>query len=267
MIALRFSPLESARFGLRVFRAEGDEIDGAALAGTLKSKHVDIAILRLPPQVLGSLQTLREHELIAIVADTRVTYDIALPAAIEPADESVRLVPALPSDVSRLQSLVRDVFAGYVTHYHANPLLRPDDILNGYVEWASSYVRAGRAGDIASLVESRGKIAGFSCCAFDSDSGVATGVLNGIIPAERGRGVYRAMLRRMLHDFSSRGAIRFVTATQVQNLTVQRVWTNEGFVLRSAANTVHLNALFGRNASAASEGDDAPAVARGLSRI
>ncbi len=249
----RESPTESTRFGLRVFRAETDSIDAQALIEALGREHVDVAILRVPAYTLGSLQTLRLRGLAPIVADTIVRYEASLPLAPLVLDESVTLRRAGAHDAERLEALARKIFDGYISHYHANPLFPAAKIADGYGEWAASHVRGNRAGAIAWLVESRGEVAGFSCCRIDETTGLAIGVLNGVLPAFRGRGVYRGMLRRMLHDFGASGLSRFAIATQVQNVAVQRIWVAEGLALTRTDNTVHINAMLGRAHAATNE--------------
>jgi hypothetical protein len=257
MTNLRHTPLESARFGLRVFRAEADTIDAAALVDTLQRERVDVAILRLPADAVASLNALREYDLAPIVADTIVCYEIDLPATQAEPDDAVTLRDATPADAVLLESLAREIFTGYITHYHANPLFPAAKILDGYSEWAASHVRGERAG-AAWLVESNGKVAGFSCYRIDDATGLAIGVLNGVLPAFRGRGVYRGMLRCMLHEFGGHGLTRFAIATQVQNVAVQRIWVAEGLTLTRTDNTVHVNAMLGRSGTLVSQSPASP---------
>lgn len=238
---LRPAREESARFGLRVFRGEAETVDAQALAQMLRRERIDAAILRMPAQALASLEAFRAAGLEPIVADTIVRYGIDLPARGR-VDDEVTLDPATAADAALLESLTRETFAGYVTHYHANPRFAPEKILDGYAEWAASHVLDARPGPAAWLVRWRGAVAGFSCCRMEPDSALAIGVLNGIVPAFRGRGIYRGMLRRTLDELAARGATRFEIATQVQNVRVQRIWTAEGFRLEGAQNTVHVNA-------------------------
>lgn len=245
MSALQESPAESARFGLRVFRAEADAIDPEAMSEALTRERVDVAILRIPEPALPTLQALRARGLSPILADTIVRYETRLPVAPTTLDESVTLRPARASDAAALEALAREVFDGYVSHYRANPLFAPAAIAAGYGEWAASHVQGDRAGAIAWFVESHGEVAGFSCCRIDQASGLAIGALNGVLPTFRGRGVYRGMLRRMLHDFGALGLGRFAIATQIGNVAVQRIWVSEGLVLTRTDNTVHINAMLG----------------------
>ena len=72
-------------------------------------------------------------------------YDIDLPAPRADLDKAVALRDATPADAALLESLAREIFAGYVTHYHANPLFPTSKILDGYGEWAASHVSSERA--------------------------------------------------------------------------------------------------------------------------
>jgi predicted acetyltransferase len=138
--------------------------------------------------------------------------------------------------------MTREIFAGYATHYHANPLFAPDKILDGYAEWAASHSDQ-IDGTGAWIVERDKNIVGFSCYRVDTQQGLAVGVLNGILPGARGRGNYRAMLRAMLDHFTALGVRRFSIATQLHNVAVQRTWVSEGLTLGDVSNTVHINML------------------------
>jgi len=245
MTTLTYSPLESARFGLRVYRATSDAVDADALVAALDRDRVDVAILRLPARAIGTVDALRQHGLTPIVADTIVHYDIDLRTRSvgASADDSVALRAATSADAGLLESMSREIFSDYVAHYHANPLFPAGKILDGYAEWAANHVRARDDGAAAWIVEFRGEAAGFSCYRLDETTGLAVGVLNGILPALRGRGIYRRMLQSMLIRFGELGMRRFAIATQVQNVAVQRIWVSQGLLLRSADNTVHINAL------------------------
>jgi len=240
---LRFSPLDANRFGLRIYRATLDHVDVDALVAEIERERVDVAILRVPAPAVASLASLGEHGLSMTVADTVVRYEIDLAQARFDADARVMLRDATSADAARLETLAREIFAGYVTHYHSNPLFATARILDGYAEWATRHVRGDGDGASAWLVEFDGEVAGFSCYRVDSAAGLAVGVLNGVLPAFRGRGVYRHMLRRMLRVFAERGLRRFAIATQSENVAVQRIWASEGFALCRTDSTVHVNAL------------------------
>jgi hypothetical protein len=241
MIEFVLSPRETARFGLRVGRATVESVDAEELVAALAREAMDVAILRLPSQAIASLDGLSRRGFDTIIADTLVTYEIALAHRAPSADRAqVTLRPATRSDARLLESMTREIFEGYVTHYHANPLFAPDKILDGYAEWAAFHLdRSDGRG--AWIVERDGVRVGFSCYRVDAQESLAIGVLNGILPGARGRGNYRAMLRAMLDDFTALGVRRFSIATQLHNVAVQRTWVSEGMTLRDSSNTVHIN--------------------------
>lgn len=242
MTSLHYSPLESARFGLRVFRAEVEALDAAAFAEEIEKERVDVAILRLPAHAISSVNRLREHDLSPIVADTIVRYAIDLSSRqpSQATDGAVTLHPASRNDAPLLENMARTIFADYISHYDANPLFARSRILDGYAQWASKHLDADD-GSAAWLIESSGRLVGFSCYRLDEAVGTATGVLNGVLPDARGRGVYRGMVSAMLAAFAGMGMQRFDIATQVHNIAVQRVWTANRLSLVAASNTVHVN--------------------------
>lgn len=245
---LRFSPLESARFGLRVYRASVDTIDAERIADEIERDRVDVAILRIPAAAIESADALAQGGFAPIVADTQVVYEIELDTYVRtPADASIALRPATRDDAALLDRMARSIFVDYESHYHANPLFARDKILDGYAEWAARHVDADD-GSAAWLVEHDGALAGFSCYRIDRADGTAIGVLNGVLPDARGRGVYRNMLHRMLEHFAGLGLRRFEIATQTHNTVVQRVWAASGLSLLAKYNTLHVNALRGRAA-------------------
>jgi RimJ/RimL family protein N-acetyltransferase len=245
---LRFSPLESARFGLRVFRASVDAIDADRIADEIERERIDVAILRLPATAMAGAEALRRYGFDPIAADTQVVYGIELDAYAR-AWSASSTPPPLPrrEDTAVLDRMARAIFADYESHYTANPLFAREKIVDGYAEWAARHV-VSDDGSAAWLVEKAGVLAGFSCYRIDSASGTAVGVLNGVLPAARGRGVYGGMLHRMLDYFAGIGLRRFEIATQTHNTIVQRVWAEHGLSLRATHKTLHVNALHGNAA-------------------
>jgi len=249
---LGFSLHESARFGLRIFRASVETIDAERIASEIERERVDVAILRLPASAIASADALARYGFAPIVADTQVLYGIELDAHSRASgDSSIALRPATREDAALLAQMARSIFTDYVSHYTANPLFAREKILDGYAEWAARHAGSDD-GSGAWLVEHDGAIAGFSCYRVDSAQGTAVGVLNGVLPAARGRGAYRGMLHWMLDYFAGIGLRRFEIATQTHNTIVQRVWISSNLTPRATSNTLHINALRGRRSNSAS---------------
>jgi ribosomal protein S18 acetylase RimI-like enzyme len=244
---LTFSPYETARFGLRIFRGSPVFADASALIEELRRERVDIAILRVPTHSLELAETISAAGMPSIVADTLMHYGVDLHARAGGASESasLRLRRANGRDAASLVSMVRQIFAGYPTHYHANPLFDPERVLDGYAEWAVRHTEPNEEGRLAWIIDIDGKAAGFSCVEVAPDGSTVRGVLNGVLPDQRGRGIYRDMLRAMLARFASDGIERFVISTQAHNTVVQRVWISEQLAFERNESTVHINALLG----------------------
>ena len=140
------------------------------------------------------------------------------------------MTTARPSD---MESIARQMFAGYISHYHANPYFDRNEFWtatrNGPLRKPCRRRRAG-----AWLLETRGDVVGFSCTQTTPFSGEIAGS-----PERRASG--ETWARRLsgyapsaAGAFQSGSSGRFVIATQAHNTAVQRVWTREGLLLQRA---------------------------------
>lgn len=244
---LNAASLESARFGLRVFRAILPTIDVDALFEELIARCVDLAIIRTPG---GSdqLYKIAHYGLHPLHADTLVTYECALQDITPKPLKRQRAIidVARRGDGQAIIALVKEVFAYYPNHYHANPLLDREDVLDGYCEWALSHID-GKDGNIAWVARVDNRIAAIACSAFDEATGICHGVLHGVHPDFSGSGIYTNLIRHTQHHFRERGYRTLKISTQVGNLPVQRVWVREGFVFAEVFDTFHVNALLDLN--------------------
>jgi hypothetical protein len=240
---LDYSPLDSARFDRRIYRATLHSVDAIALHAALRRERVDTLILRVPAERIGELAALAEVDLFPIMADTHVSYEIALKKFTPVDHPDVEFVAVNDIEREHLRAIAREIFQGYASHYRANPLLDLSMIADGYADWAARHV--GNDATPVWFVRAQGVTVGFAGCLVDRQSDTARGVLNGILPAARGRGNYRAMLHGMLQRFQTAGLQTFSIATQVHNTAVQRVWGAVGLRLVRAENTVHINCGFG----------------------
>ena len=244
------SPLDSSRFGMRIARARLDGSHGQArqLAGEILATACDVAIVRVPAGQPRALQGLERHGLPVMHADTLVHYACDLGRHATPPLRNADIVfeRAGPDDLPELGPLVDATFAGYVSHYHANPLFPATDILEGYREWAGAHV----AGDGRTLWLARraGRLVAFAGCVAQGEE--AEGILYGVAPEAAGGGLYGDLIRHTQAAAREAGCRRMTVSTQVSNYAVQKVWAREGFHLVQALDTFHVNALlsFGRTA-------------------
>jgi GNAT superfamily N-acetyltransferase len=240
--ALRYSALDSQRFGFRVFRTREFACDSAQLVRDIIEADCDVAIVRLPAG--GSIkfvQELAELGFPAVHADTLVYYECSLTNLLVSLDpvEGVTVESAVLEDSKELSTLVELVFQNYSSHYAANELFEPTLVAEGYAEWAMSFTNApdrnvllARAGD---------QIVGFLTLEVREQN--VEIVLNGIHPEWTGRGIYGSLVRAAQRYGSEQDAERLIVSTQANNITVQRAWHREGLSLYAAYDTFHVNAL------------------------
>ena len=234
------SQVESARFGRRVRRYELIGDDAAPLLESLRTEPPDLAIVRIPTSRGELITQLCELGGQFVLGDCRVIYTRDNQAASRPGgrrEAAFRLRPASTGDAMLLDSLVERIFAGYHTHYISNPRLAPFPLTDGYKEWTRSHVGSGEKRCLIAEMEDEP-------CAFTTLHVTAAAgevVLNGVLPAYRGKGVYRELLRATIDTFIDAGARTTVIATQIDNRAVQRVWVTEGFSLARSEYTIHIN--------------------------
>jgi GNAT superfamily N-acetyltransferase len=221
-----------------------DELRAAIFDG-----RADLVICRAPTHLVPELAGLQELGMPFVVADTLVHYhrDLTSPRPVPPASADVDIVEAGAEAAGEVGDLVRRVFAGYLNHYAANPLLDGRRVLEGYVEWATAHLAAPERR--VWLAVRSGKPIALAACRYGDDT--AEGVLFGVLPEAVGAGVYRNLIRFAVFDAAARGLRTMETSTQVHNFAVQKVWASEGFVMRAAEVTFHVNALLSASDPAA----------------
>jgi len=244
---LHLSVPDSTRFGYRIARGQVDEtVAGEEVLADIEKLRADIAIFRCPAGCLRQVRSLVESGLPPIHADTLVYYRCDLPARL---DTGLRgPAPDVPASVRRatlddgvaIAGIVRSGFDGYRNHYHANPLLREQDIIEGYIEWARSYTRP-QTGKCTWVVETERGVVGFATCGEYSGQREVEIVLNAVDPTHNGKGLYSLLLHSLLNHYACSGFDTLAISTQVWNYKVQRVWMRCGLLMSHAFDTYHVN--------------------------
>lgn len=241
---LSCSKADSLRFGLKVIRgAVPPHAPAGAVLHDIRQSRPDVAIFRCEAGDSTQVQSLRSEGLSPIHADTLVHYRGRLGefplADAQPGNVAVARAGAKDRDA--IASIAARGFSGYKSHYHANPLLSHEKILQGYVEWAVSYAESTVDGVQAWVAEFDGKVRGFATCRPSTDLLQVEVLLNAVDPDWSGKGIYTGLLASIMRQYGAAGMKAIAISTQVWNYRVQQVWTRLGFVLERAEDTYHVN--------------------------
>jgi len=232
------SPLDTARWGVVTARASG--VTAAALPSVLdfaRANAVELLVARCDADDLGAAQAMEDAGFRLM--DTLVCYARAVGAGradAAGADHAVRAVRA--DEAARVRDVALATFRGYRGHYHADPRLDAAQCDDLYADWAHRACVSRDSADAVLGADVDGRLAAFATMRFNSAS-EGEGVLFGVAPEARGRGLYPALVRAGLRHCAAHGRARMVVSTQVTNHTVQRAWVRLGFEPSAAYYTFH----------------------------
>lgn len=240
-VTYRPSPLESARFGVGIGRVMvgAASVWDRALEGDLVAAcdhDDDVVVVRWPSSMVRCGSALVSTGRDVLPADV-LTYWETRSAEVTPtADEAgltLTAAASLPDAV--IEGVVRRVFAGYVNHYAANPLLSTELALDGYVEWALSAVH--QEGSV--VLAHDGVPVGIATWVLEPDAGLVEVLLAGMVQEARRRGWYASLLAAAGRFAQQQGVDRVVISTQAANVDVQRAWARLGFAPFASVTTAH----------------------------
>ena len=237
---LFFEPTEIARFGRRIGRIRIDPDDDTATAGHIVAlcevEHIEMLTLRVPTARLRLVQDLESHGFQLM--DCLVYYEVETQSIVAREPHGFALREATTADAEQVCEVARVCFSDYFSHYHADPRLDRAKIAEGYVEWAGRSCTDKAVASTLFLPIADGRIAGFATMRRNSDT-EGEGVLFGVHPDFAGLGIYGALIDRGKQWCHDNGMTRMIVSTQLDNLRVQRSWSNRGFRLFQSFFTFH----------------------------
>lgn len=236
---LRPAELESRRFGLHIGRADLGSIPGgtAALIDEIRASDFDLVVLRYPAAETTLFAQLLGTGYAVIHADTLLYAEKTLsgPDPVELARFDHRV--ASVADRSTISDLVGEVFDQYGSHYSANPVLDPDVVRAGYVEWAHSFIGSRDRAFLVLSDPGEDELRAFSTVDTTSPGEI---VLVGVTPGARGHGWHGRASAVAEAQLRHAGCHTAWSSTQIHNIAVQRSWRTRGYVPRLSLQTVHL---------------------------
>lgn len=230
-----YSALDSARFGFRVGKAYPLVLAG--LPAALEQSREENLKLLLARCAIEDLATVHALEAAGFrLMDTLVHLARPLGEADEAETPGVRVAAA--ADVAAVAAIARRAFADYVGHYHADQRLPRQTVAEIYPDWASRAISVAGVADRVLVAELDGEVAGFAVLK-RLDDARCDGVLYGVDPAKRRRGVYRALLSASLAWGRAAGFATMEYSTQLSNLTALRTVGRLGFLPERSFHTFH----------------------------
>jgi GNAT superfamily N-acetyltransferase len=237
---LRFEELERARFGYRMARLTLDSScepgDAKRIVEMCRSSGVEMLTLRVPTdkvRLVQALEALDFRSMDCIVYYECPTEDLP---AVKPSTVEIR--ESTEKDATAVAEVARLCFSDYFSHYHTDARLDRFKVSEAYVDWArrSCLDRAVASCVYVPVVD--GTIAGFITLRQNSVT-EGEGVLNAVHPSFVGVGIYGQLITRSKQWCRDNGMKRMIISTQIDNLKVQRAWSNRGFHLYKSYYTLH----------------------------
>lgn len=237
------SPLDEARFGFATLKGtltQADEVD--LLLARMQSEDCRLALVRCPCAGLALAQRLEAAG--ALLCDSLVYYrrppaDAESRSAHPPTD-GIAIRTASGADAASVSAVARLAFAGYLSHYRADPQLPSASVDAIYPDWAERLCHSDDADTRVLAAAADGRIVGFAAYRRDRAAGLLDIVLNAVLPDWRRRGIYRRLLRAVLAAARHEAPAGVLISTQIHNLAVQRAWVSEGFLPEACWYTFHL---------------------------
>jgi GNAT superfamily N-acetyltransferase len=237
---LRFEELERARFGHRMARLILDSDCGPAdsekIVEMCRLSGVEMLTVRVPTDKVALVQALEALEFRSM--DCLVYYECPtkdLPA-VKPSTVEIR--EATGEDAAGVANVAQLCFTDYFGHYHADARLDRAKVSEAYVDWAERSCADRKVASCVYVAIVDGTVAGFITLRQNSPT-EGEGVLNAVHPNFAGAGIYGQLITRSKQWCQDNGMKRMVISTQIDNLKVQRAWSNRGFRLYKSYYTLH----------------------------
>jgi len=239
-VSVHLSEADSRHLGRIVSRAEVQCPEDVVYAIEFsRQAGAKLLILRCPVEQGLTLRAIWETG--AFLADTLIQYTLKL-NRLTPK----RMGTTLPvrtyraGEEEELGDLAADAFRDSATHYHADPRLERERCGQVYRGWLLEACRGRSPQQEVFVAEQAGRPIGFGVARI-RPSGEVEAMLAGVSPASEVPRlfVYRALLLAGTRFALDKGVKRAVTATQIGNLAIQRLWVRLGWEPAAAFHTFH----------------------------
>lgn len=233
------SELDCVRFGRRVAKAAPESESEWRSALEFCARHeVQLLIARIDSARIALAQRLESDG--ACLTDVLLRFRCARLTDAPPVHAGgFRIRACLPLEADRVRELARACFRGYASHYHADPRLEREACDEVYADWAHRACSDRKVATEVLVAEENARLLGFGALRMATEE-QAEGLLFGVAPDARGRGIQRALLAEFLAWAARRGAGSATYQTQLGNIAAQKAVVRAGFAPERSFLTFHL---------------------------
>lgn len=234
---LEINNLESSRFGRTIAHVSDFGSDLGEIDVLARQSRIELIFARVEVSNVSLVQHL---EAIGFrLMDTLVWYSVEVEkAVVVPQTSELQVRTSRVEDIESIGRIAASAFRNYSGHYHSDQRLDRLAADAAYVDWAERTVTEAHPVNpvLVSCFESQP-------VGFLSMRGVGSAtaeiVLNAVMPAFQGRGVYSQLVSHAIGLAAMRGSLRVAVSTQIDNYGVQRVWSRHGLVHEKSLYTLH----------------------------
>jgi GNAT superfamily N-acetyltransferase len=232
------SKLDTDRFGIPTVKGLVSRPDSVGeILTRCTVLGAKLAILRVPVELHEHVRELEKAG--SILCDTLVytrrTVTDEPPGGLA---DGLNIREANPADAAAVSQVAAEAFRDYDSHYRNDPNLRAEDVAEVYPSWAANCCTTSGAADKVLLVESQGRVIAFGALKKIAND-CADGVLFGVLPGYRGRGILTSLVEHSMAWGLKNGCKNMEYSTHLTNLAALKAVTKLGFVIDRSAHTFH----------------------------
>lgn len=241
---IMLSEIDQIRFGIVTAKCIiRDQHDLLNLTQWCNEYKIELVIARVKTDNISIVKTLEDQNfrlmdtLIYYKRDL-MNYNLNVPTP----PQGYRLERDTRPNAIEMEETAALAFKGYIGHYHADYRLPKSKSDAVYSSWAlNSAVDPEVANQIVSVYREydtgASQLAAFATLNYKQTE--CEGVLFGVHPAHRQKGLHQLLIRTALACAAERGCTSLISSTQINNIQVQRNWAREGLLPSESYYTLH----------------------------
>ena len=232
------SAIEEEHLGVRTARASGVTLNTLPeVMSFCRANKVVLLVARCLASEFGAVHAMEREGFLLM--DTLIYYSRDLvDAPRQPRGGNIRIRPMRAGEERIVRNIAAESFRGYLGHYHADERIDRSKCDEAYESWAYRSCVSRDIVDEVLVAELNGSVAAFATFRINSPEEVE-GLLSGVSPSARGRGIHGSLLTAGMVWCLSKGATRMVFSTQITNIAAQKIWVRLGAEPSHAYYTFH----------------------------